>query len=178
MSVTEVDRPESQPDVTLRVACARRPGGAAGATGATRGARANVPGLTEQDYERLAQLRQLLRRFLVFSENEAIRRGLTAQQHQAMLAIKGFGVRHPVSTGELAELLGIRHHSTVGLVDRLDAKGLVRRHAGRNDRRQVFIALTAKAERLLSQLSASHRDELEQLAPLLRLLLAHFEPQR
>lgn len=132
--------------------------------------------LTQPDYERLAQLRHLLRRFLVFSENAAAQVGLTAQQHQAMLAIKGFAGKRAVSTGELAEHLGIRHHSTVGLVDRLSAKGLIRRQTGPKDHRQVLIALRPKAQSLLRQLSASHRDELERLAPLLRMLLAHFEP--
>lgn len=137
-----------------------------------------VPELQQQDYERLAQLRQLLRRFLAFSENEAVARGLTAQQHQAMLAIKGFGHREPMTTGALAERLGVRHHSAVGLVDRLAVKGLVRRHAGTHDRRQVCLRLTPKAERLLGELSASHGEELGQLAPLLRMLLAHFEPKQ
>ncbi len=51
------------------------------------------------DYERLAQWRHLLRRFLVFSESEALRHGLTPRQHQALLAIKGFGRRAPLTTG-------------------------------------------------------------------------------
>jgi len=131
--------------------------------------------LTQADYERLARLRHLLRRFLAFSEQAAEHKGLTAQQHQAMLAIKGFGAHRALSTGELASLLGIRHHSAVGLVDRLAAGGLVRRQAGTDDRRQVFIRLTARAEGLLHELSSAHRDELERLAPLLRPLLAHFE---
>lgn len=131
--------------------------------------------LRQADYERLAQLRYLLRRFLAFSEQAASGKGLTAQQHQAMLEIKGFAAPHPISTGELAERLGIRHHSAVGLVDRLSARGLVRRNSGTEDRRQVFLALTRKAEGLLRELSASHRDELRRLAPLLRGLLAHFE---
>ncbi|HEX4023089.1 MAG TPA: MarR family transcriptional regulator [Steroidobacteraceae bacterium] len=132
--------------------------------------------LTDADYERLAQLRQLLRRFLVFSEKAAAHAGLTAQQHQAMLAIKGFDGARPVTTGELAERLGIRHHSAVGLVDRLAAKGLIRRQTGPKDHRQVLLELRPKAQRLLKGLSTTHREELRRLAPLLRMLLAHFEP--
>jgi DNA-binding MarR family transcriptional regulator len=64
----------------------------------------------------------------------------------------------------------------VGLINRLGAKGLIRRQIGADDHRQVFITLTPKAESLLAKLSAIHRDELEQSAPLLRSLLAHFEP--
>ena len=138
--------------------------------------RSAAASLNQADYERLAQLRHLLRHFLLFSENAATQVGLTVQQHQAMLAIKGFVGKHPVTTGELAELLGTRHHSAVGLLDRLDAKGLIRRRVGPKDHRQVLITLMPKAETLLRRLSATHRDELERLAPLLRMLLAHFEP--
>lgn len=134
------------------------------------------PEITKADYKRLAEFRYLLRRFLTFSENAAVEAGLTAQQHQALLAIKGFSGRDHVATGELAERLGIRHHSAVGLVDRLSAKGLIRRQTGTDDRRQVLIELTPKAEGLLAKLSVAHRDELERLAPLLRNLLADFEP--
>jgi DNA-binding MarR family transcriptional regulator len=113
----------------------------------------------------------------MFSEEAAEAAGLTAQQHQALLAIKGFAASGPITTGTLAERLGIRHHSAVGLVDRLAAKALVKRRSGTADRRQVLLALTPKAEALLARLSAAHRDELERLAPLLQALLAHFKPE-
>jgi DNA-binding MarR family transcriptional regulator len=128
-----------------------------------------------RDYERLAQWRHLLRRFLVFSETQALRGGLTARQHQAVLAIKGFGARAPVTTGDLAEYLVIRPHSAVGLVDRLVRKGLVRRRVAAEDRRRVLLDLTARAELTITRLAASHREELATLAPLLQRLLRHFD---
>ena len=140
------------------------------------GRKARTGRLTQTDYERLAEFRCLLRQFVVFSEHAAQLAGLTAQQHQALLAIKGFGAAQPLTVGELAGRLGIKHHSTVGLVDRLLSKSLVRRQTGRQDRRQVLLRLTPQAERLLARLSAAHRDELERLAPLLQTLLLHFEP--
>lgn len=134
-----------------------------------------VPLPAARDYERLAQWRHLLRRFLVFSETQALRGGLTARQHQALLAIKGFGGRAPVTTGDLAEYLVIRPHSAVGLVDRLVRKGLVRRRVAAEDRRQVLLELTARAELVITRLAASHREELATLAPLLQRLLRHFD---
>lgn len=131
--------------------------------------------LSKTDYERLAEFRYLLRRFLVFSEGAAEQSGLTAQQHQALLAIKGFPGRDSVTIGELAERLCIRHHSAVGLIDRLVSNALVKRRTDADDRRQVLISLTPKAEALLAKLSATHRDELKRLAPLLQVLLGHFE---
>lgn len=135
----------------------------------------NGADLAPADYERLAEFRYLLRRFLVFSEDAAEAAGLTAQQHQALLAIKGHPGAKPFTTGTLAERLAIRPHSAVGLIDRLAAKGLIRRKAASSDRRQVLIELTAKAETLLRVLTVAHRDELTRLAPLLRSLLKHFD---
>jgi len=132
--------------------------------------------LTDADYEKLAEFRYLLRHFLIFSEDAAEEAGLTAQQHQALLAIKGFGGDKPMTTGNLAERLGVRHHSAVGLIDRLLTKSLVRRRPGIEDRCQVLLTLTPKAEALLAGLSAAHRDELRRLAPLLQTLLKHFKP--
>jgi DNA-binding MarR family transcriptional regulator len=132
--------------------------------------------LADADYERLAEFRHLLRRFVMFSEGAAEQAGLTAQQHQALLAIRGFGGDKPMTPGDLAERLGVRHHSAVGLVDRLLAKSLVERRTGPEDRRQVLLTLTPKAETLLAGLSAAHRDELARLAPLLQTLLRHFTP--
>ena len=133
--------------------------------------------LTDADYERLAEFRYLLRHFMIISEDAAEETGLTAQQHQALLAIKGFGGDRPMTVGDVAERLGIRHHSAVGLVDRLLSKSLVKRRTGAEDRRQVLLTLTPKAEALLAKLSAAHRDELKRLAPLLHTLLKHFKAQ-
>lgn len=131
--------------------------------------------LSQADYERLAEFRYLIRRFLIFSEKAAEQAGVSAQQHQALLAIKGFGGGRSVNTGALAERLGLHHHSVVGLVDRLESRALIERRRSPDDRRQVLLDLTPKAERLLARLSAAHRNELKGLAPILQALLRHFE---
>jgi DNA-binding MarR family transcriptional regulator len=128
--------------------------------------------LTSADYGRLAEFRYMLRHFLIFSEDAALDTGISAQQHQALLAIKGTRAATPVTAGLLAARLGIRHHSAVGLLDRLAEKNLIRRQRNNEDRRQVLILLTPKAERLLARLSAAHQRELRRVAPLLRGLLA------
>jgi DNA-binding MarR family transcriptional regulator len=131
--------------------------------------------LAKADYEALAQFRYVLRKFMGFSEDAARAAGLTAQQHQALLAIHGFPGRERVVIGELAERLNVRHHSVVGLIDRLSAKALVRRRRDALDRRRVLIELTAKGRSLLAGLSLAHRNELRRLAPLLIRLLAHVQ---
>ena len=107
----------------------------------------------------------------MFSEAAAQAHGLTAQQHQAILAIKGHAIGERSTIGDLAEQLIIRHHSAVELVDRLSRAGLVARHTAEDDRRNVLIALTPKAEALLEELSSIHIEELRRSRAFLVQLL-------
>ncbi len=118
------------------------------------------PPMTKSDFESIAAFRYSIRRFLRFSEQAARRAGITPQQHQLLLAIKGFPNRDHASVSELAERLQMRQHSTVGLIDRSEAQGLVRREQGVVDRRQVFVHLTPEGEAMLRRLTIEHRREL------------------
>jgi DNA-binding MarR family transcriptional regulator len=122
---------------------------------------------SKEDYETLAEFRYALRCFLRFSEDAAESAGLTLQQHQALLFIIGYPGREQVTIGELAERLQVRHHSAVGLVDRLEEQGLVERIHNSEDRRQVFISLTDKGIGVLKSLASTHREELRHLGPQL-----------
>lgn len=126
--------------------------------------------LSEKDYRALAAFRLELRHFLRFSESAARQAGLTPQQHQALLAIRG-GDADGMLVGALAEKLMLRSHSVSELVDRLERRGLVARIPTNTDKRQVRVALTDDARALLASLSASHRTELRRVRPLLRRLL-------
>ena len=128
--------------------------------------------VSKADYETLAAFRYALRQFLSFSEEAASAVGLTHQQHQALLAIKGYPGRDVVTIGELAERLRIRHHSAVGLVDRLEAQNLVARRDAESDRRQVYVTVTPHGLNLLERLSAVHRAELRRIGPQISQLLA------
>ncbi len=116
--------------------------------------------IRDADYKALAAFRHALRLFLAFSETVAREAGLTPQQHQALLAIKGHPSGGPVSIGDLAAQLLIRHNSAVELVNRLVMAGLVDKVASVDDRRQVILVLTGEAEAVLDLLSASHLTEL------------------
>jgi DNA-binding MarR family transcriptional regulator len=133
---------------------------------------APLPRLAKSHYELLSSLRHALRGFMRFSQDAARAAGLTPQQHQALLAIKGFPGRDFASVGEIADRLHLRPHSAVGLVDRLAHRGLVRRVPSKADGRRIEIHLTAKGEKVIGRLSASHFEELRQLSPELRQLLA------
>jgi len=123
--------------------------------------------LTAQDYAALGELRFRIRRFLHFSEEAARREELEPQQHQMLLAIRALAGTGGPTIGDLAEHLLTRHHSAVGLVDRLEQRRLVMRVRGAEDRRQVRVHLTDEGERKLSRLSAIHREELRSTGPLL-----------
>lgn len=127
--------------------------------------------LKKAEYETLAAFRYALRSFLRFSEEAAAGVGLTPQQHQALLAVKGFPGRDYVTNGELAEQLQLKHHSAVGLVNRLEAQGLLAREQGHSDKRQVYLTLTPRGTKLLAQLTTAHQDELRQIASQLSSIL-------
>jgi DNA-binding MarR family transcriptional regulator len=119
------------------------------------------------NYRTLAQFRYQIRRFLAFSERAARAHGLEAQQHQLLLALKGLPPGTAPTIGALAEQLQIRHHSAVGLVDRLDEKGLVTRESDSADRRRVRVRISRRGDALLRKLTNIHQEELSTAGPLL-----------
>jgi DNA-binding MarR family transcriptional regulator len=121
--------------------------------------------LTSQDFESLAEFRQLIRRFLHFSEQAARNAGLEPKQHQLLLALKGLPDNVRPRIAELAERLHIQHHSAVELVNRLESAGFVRRQRASEDRREVLLYLTSHGEKVLQQLSLDHREELRSQGP-------------
>lgn len=123
--------------------------------------------LTSADYENLLAFRTSLRKFLNWSERRVRETGLTPAQHQLLLAVKGHPGESPPAVGDLAGHLLLRHHSTVELIDRAEAAGLVRRSRDEGDGRVIRIRLTPDGEERLTQLSAAHLNELRRLAPIL-----------
>ena len=131
--------------------------------------------LQDVDYQALAQFRYRLRKFLSFSEAAAQKAGLTPQQHQALLAIKGFSRSKPISVGGLADFLLIRHHTAVELVDRMTRLELISREVDDSDARRVLIKLTREGEKRLQKLSEIHSKELQAIGPTLTRMLKPFQ---
>ncbi len=117
--------------------------------------------LTDREFERLLGLRDGLRRFLRWSEDEAKVVGLTGPQHQLLLAIRGHG--SPPSIGEVADHLLLRHHSVVELVDRAVLAGIVGRMGDAEDHRVVRLELSPAGEAKLAALATTHLEELSRL---------------
>ena len=132
--------------------------------------------LSDSDYRQLLAFRVALRRFLHWSEQEAHAHGVTAAQHQLLLAIAGSDDPHGPTVRYVADALLLKHHSAVGLIDRAEAARLLTRTADRDDHRVVRLTLTALGRRRLEALSRVHVQELKRVAPALEDVLRSLDP--
>lgn len=130
------------------------------------GRRTKQPALSREDYAALAAFRKALRKFVRLTEERARDAGLSPQQHQVLLAIRARTDRDWASVGEIADSLQLKHHATVGLVDRCQTAGLVERAADPDDRRVVRVVLTSKGQ---NQLDTITSENLVGLQTLLRI---------
>ncbi len=129
-----------------------------------------LTGPAQADVRNLTRFHYAVRKLLRISEAAARQVGLTPQHHQILLAVAGFTGRGSATVGEIAEFLQVRHHSAVGLVDRAEALGLVRRQPSTDDRRLVEVLPTADGLRKLRTLAPQHRKELNGMRRSLDLL--------
>ena len=116
-----------------------------------------------QEYVAWSEFRYQIRCWLRLSEEAARAEGISPQQHQLLLAVRGFpGDAAPLIT-DLAERLQLRHHSVVGLIDRMELDGLVRRE-GTGVGRGTSVVITADGERALEAISSELRPQLRSAA--------------
>ena len=118
--------------------------------------------LIDADYEGLLAFRDELRRFLHWSEQQAVAHGITPTQYQLLLAIRGHPAGAP-TIGDVAEHLLLRHNSVVGLIDRAVAADLVERYPDAESQRVVRLRLTALGARRLRVLADLHLTEVRRL---------------
>ena len=121
--------------------------------------------LSSSAYEDLAEFRRQIRKFLHFSEALAKENGIEAQQHQLLLAVQGLPPGVKPTIREIASRLFVQHHSAVELVNRLESRGAIRRQAGADDKREVWVRITPAGRVLLRRLAVAHRNELEESGP-------------
>ncbi len=127
--------------------------------------------LTDEQFARILEFRVALRRFGRFTEEQAGKFDMTAAQYQLLLAVRGH--EHPIgpTIADIARYLLIRHHSTVGLVDRTRDLGLIERRRDGDDQRLVRLVLTPLGQERLNALAQAHLKELHRLAEVLGALL-------
>ena len=135
----------------------------------------NQPAESDADLllKTLAEFRYQLRRFLLFSESAALDAGLQPQQHQLLLQVAGASENTGVTISYAAERLGLKHNSTVELVDRSEREGLLERRADVDDKRRAILCVTRKGRLVLGRLAGDHAKELNELAPRLTKALKH-----
>ena len=123
--------------------------------------------LSPHEYQALGEFRYQIRRFLRLSEEAAAKAGVETRQYQFLLALKGLIQQKRVTIRELAERMQLRHHSVVGLINRLVERKLIERRRGEHDRRQVYIHLSPRGDELLRKLAMYHHGELQASGPAL-----------
>lgn len=124
----------------------------------------------DADYARLLALRVELRRFQQWSAKQARQLGMTPQQHQVLLAVRGHPERSGPTISDVAKYLLVRHNTAVELVDRTADLGLVERVSDGSDQRVVRLRLTVEGRRRLAALAEAHIEELARLTPLIEHL--------
>jgi DNA-binding MarR family transcriptional regulator len=115
-----------------------------------------------------SEFRHQLRRFERFGEQAARERGITYPQYLLLLHVLGMPERNWAYVGELADRMQLEHHSTVGLVSRCEAAGLVERRPDEGDRRQVQVHITRAGRAAAIAIAGAHEEELDTLLPYLR----------
>ena len=94
-------------------------------------------------------------------------RGITLQQYNVLRILRGAG-KHGLPTLEIASRLLEHNPGITRLLDRLEARSLVKRARCPEDRRQVLCTATDAARRLLAPLDPSRTAELVRLLDAVR----------
>lgn len=121
--------------------------------------------LAKRQVRQLAEFRYQLRSFLHFSERAAKAEGLQPQQYQLLQAVAAVPEGQMPTIAYTAERMMLRHNSAVELVDRTEKLGLLKRQIDAEDHRKVDLKLTAKGEKLLYSLVATHIERLQENGP-------------
>lgn len=133
----------------------------------------STKGASDSLLRTLAEFRYELRCFLHFSECVALESGLQPKQHQLLLQVAGAPEGTAVTIAYAAERLGLKHNSTVELVDRSEREGLLARTADPGDKRRAILRVTRRGKLVMSRLAGDHARELNELAPRLARVLEH-----
>ena len=110
---------------------------------------------TDEVVRGLRRLARILQRHSSRAEREW---GLTGPQ---LWALRELGASAPLALKDLAERLYLHPSTVVGIVDRLEAKGLAVRKADPEDRRRLRLGLSPRGARLARRIAASGLDVLE-----------------
>jgi DNA-binding MarR family transcriptional regulator len=118
------------------------------------------------DLERVANIYSSIIRFMRSREQALRAEGLEPLQYQFLSLVELLHQNgHQPNISALGNQLDMYHHSAVELVDRLAKRGFVERRLGRDDRRHVFLYVTARGRKLLKRLTLREHSDVCQFAP-------------
>ncbi len=112
----------------------------------------------EQFIRTLRSLAECYQSFEAYSSAHVRKLGLTGAQFDIVATL---GNTPGMTCKELAGKTLITKGTLTGVLDRLEARGLIRRSATDADRRQVFVALTPHGVRTFDRVFPAHIDHLK-----------------
>ena len=109
-----------------------------------------APTVPEDRYDLriLHAIRQIIQRIDVDSRKLAARHQITGPQLIALIAVVEKG---PISAAGIAKQIYVSPSTLVGILDRLEAKGLIQRRRGERDRRVVHVSTTDAGRALVAE---------------------------
>jgi DNA-binding MarR family transcriptional regulator len=125
----------------------------------------HIPELDLAHLRKLAEFRYQLRRFLHVSHVAAEDAGMRFQQYQMLQCVCGMPEGVEPTIANVAARMFLKHNSTVELVDRTIAQGLLRRTGDPHDHRRILLRVTPEGERILASLGEFHTRQLEESGP-------------
>jgi DNA-binding MarR family transcriptional regulator len=125
--------------------------------------------ISQRQFRALSAFRSSLSGFLRFSERTARTAGITPMQYLLLLHLRGAPGRAWSTVGELARQLHASAHGTTALVGRCCRAGLVSKQRNAQDARRVEVHLTPRGLRLVEEIAARHREQLQMLRPIFRV---------
>jgi DNA-binding MarR family transcriptional regulator len=115
--------------------------------------------LYKYEYRILNALRRISRAVDLYSRKLNVEFGLTTPQ---LLCLEALARTNSMILRDLARAVNLGESTVNGIVDRLEAKGLLTRMRSREDRRKVYLEITEKGRKIM-----------EKTPPLLQDKLAH-----
>ncbi len=107
--------------------------------------RGESPAGSRYDVRILQALRRIMRAVEIHSHKLSATYRVTAPQLVCLLALRDDG---PLTPTSIARRVSLSASTVVGILDRLDEKGLVRRVRDTHDRRLVLVSVTPEGERV------------------------------
>lgn len=122
------------------------------------------------DAGRLADIFTILQRSFALNLSKELARSNVSFSQYCLLSF--FREREQFSMSDIAQRMGHSTAATTGIVDRLERLGHVRREQSREDRRKIFVRITASGQALMGHV----RDDM--VANLLKMMAVLDAPER